>query len=74
MHSVIEWGKIVNAFSLLISTMERSFPGADKGNSIKQHLSKPVAILPKLVLIRGFSCMCVCVCVCVRACVRACVF
>ena len=38
-------GEIVNTVSLLINTMEWSFPGADKGNSIKKHLRKPISIL-----------------------------
>ena len=50
MDAFSEWGKIVNTFSLLVSTMEWSFPGADKGSSIKQYL-------PKLVSIGGFVCV-----------------
>ena len=45
MHSISDWGKIENAMSLLVSTMEWSFPGANKGNSVIRHFPKPVSIL-----------------------------
>ena len=45
MHSISDWGKIVNALSLLVSTKEWSLPGANKGNAIVRHLPRSVSIL-----------------------------